>query len=287
MFDSITDDKEKKELFKHVHKYMQSWWTQENEKIPEVKETIQFASQRALRERIPISSQFFSTDSKEQWEKNLEERRGDLEEYGWLKPENEIVYNFNSNGFRDEEFTDYDDCWIAIGECFTFGTGLHRELTWPHLLEQKMQTKIWNLGQCTTGFDFTFRVILGLVDVLKPSKILVLEPVPITREVYEDSGPVWPGSWSSEYWMKSMSENKVERYVSRIKNYYALENFLQTKGIDFCFVPSEERHQIAMDSWMEVNKGEYAAARDLMHPGWHFHQRIFERWLKELDKGQK
>mgnify|MGYP001181439535 FL=1 len=283
---------EQAELTKNVHKYQQDWWTQEEERLPEVKELIKYAGPKAFFKKHAYSTKFHSIDSKQQWNKNLEEKKEALEKYGWLKPENAITYEFNSKGFRDEEFTDYDDCWVAIGECFTFGTGLHRELTWVHKLEQKMQTKIWNLAQCSTGTDTVFRGLLANLEDLKPSKVLILEPPPIAREVFVDHPehpgmPEWIGSWRQEDWMKSLAENKVERYITRMKNYHAMESFVRSSGAEFHFIQSEERHQIALDSWDEVNTGEFAIARDLMHPGWHFQQKMFERWFKELDKGQQ
>ena len=66
-----------------------------------------------------------------------------------------------------------------------------------------------------------------------------------------------------------------------------MESFVRSNGAEFHFIQSEERHQIALDSWDEVNTGDFAAGRDLMHPGWHFQQKMFERWFKELDKGQQ
>tara|TARA_R110002074_G_scaffold123683_2_gene259541 strand:- start:15935 stop:16810 length:876 start_codon:yes stop_codon:yes gene_type:complete len=265
-----------------VHEYAQGWWVNKDDDIPGVKEAIRYSNKRALKFKEPYVTPWFSTDAEDVWLKNMEEKPEIMADYGWADPDNQIIYNFNSNGFRDEELTDYDDCWLAVGECFTFGSGLHDENIWVRRVEKHFGTKIWNLAHCTTGFDYTFRVILGLLDELKPSKVLVLEPVPITREVYVDGKPEWPGDWSDDHWMRNIAGDKVERYVSRVKNYFALKHFLESRGVELVFVSSDERHNMAMQSWEEKSSGFGAAARDLMHPGNHFHELLLQHWKKKL-----
>jgi len=283
MLDALQPGDEEKALSKAVHKYTQTWWTQDDERITEVQEIIKYSNERSLKLKTPTSFDWFSTDTKSLYKENVEQCRDAMEDFGWLKPENQFKYDFNQYGFRDEEFTEYPESWVAVGECFTFGTALPRHLTWPHILEEKYGTKVWNLGQCTTGFDSAFRAILAHIDQLKPQKVLLLEPVPITRELYQDMKPTLPGGWSSVHWMKAMSEDKVERYISRIKNFYAVKSLLEDKGIELLFISSEDRHDIGIKSWLDKSSGEFAASRDLMHPGSRFHELIADRWSEIID----
>lgn len=276
-------DKQNFPNFGKVHEFEQHWWTYDTpEDELKIQEDLKYASPRALKKKRSETLRYYSTDTRAQYRTNMKDRPEQMEDFGWVKPENQFVYNFNHYGYRDEEFTDYDDCWIAAGECFTLGTGLPEELVWVSKLQEKLGTKIWNLGQCTTGFDTSVRVIMAWIDTLKPSKVLVVEPPPCAREIYENGIPSFLGFWNDYEWQRALADDKHELHMARRKNFWALQGICHQRGIELHIISTEERHQIAVDSWGEVNTGEYAVARDLMHPGWHFQEQMFQRWMKEL-----
>ena len=75
----------------------------------------------------PSSTQWWNTtDSEETLKANLKNKESKLvlEKYGYL--DNPISYDYNSMGFRSNEF-DKGKGLVTLGCSFTFGTGLHLE----------------------------------------------------------------------------------------------------------------------------------------------------------------
>ena len=90
----------------------------------------------------------------------------------------EVLYKFNSNGFRTHEFNYGEDCCIALGCSYTMGTAMPIELVWPSKLEEHLGMKIYNLGIGGGSRDLCVRLAMGWVDVLKPKKVFCLWPFP-------------------------------------------------------------------------------------------------------------
>lgn len=58
-----------------------------------------------------------------------------------------IVYNYNSRGFRDDEWPDNVDQVIwCVGDSFTVGLGNPRKHTWPYLLQKKLNVRCINVS---------------------------------------------------------------------------------------------------------------------------------------------
>ena len=58
-----------------------------------------------------------------------------------------ITYEYNSRGFRDQEWpNDLSDVVWCIGDSFTSGIGQPFEETWPKVLENKIKKRCINLG---------------------------------------------------------------------------------------------------------------------------------------------
>ena len=74
-----------------------------------------FGWNRKLNE--PVRHEWSSTDSQEEWEYNLKNQKDLLEKYGWM--DTPVYYDFNSHGYRTDEFRESTDSIVAIGECFT------------------------------------------------------------------------------------------------------------------------------------------------------------------------
>tara|TARA_B100000902_G_C27083393_1_gene800058 strand:- start:75 stop:902 length:828 start_codon:yes stop_codon:yes gene_type:complete len=224
-----------------------------------------------------------STDSEEEYKKNLEERPDMLKQYGWL--DSNINYDLNQYGFREDEFKESPTSWVAAGECFTFGTGLTETMTWPTMLEYKTGKKVWNLGLPLAPLDVTFRVLYAWLPIIRPEKLLLLESSQLAREVWVDEKPEPIGFWltdENDSWKKSLASDKVERYISRQKNLMAINELCVQLDIELHTISALERHELGVKAW-ESGEGEpYAVCRDLMHPGFHFQKAITERWLEGL-----
>lgn len=248
--------------------------------ISRVEDKIKYHNPQAYSRKSPITLNWVSTDSEEEYQKNLEKRRDELEKYGWLGQT--INYDLNSYGFRDEEFYESPNSVVATGECFTFGTGLHETQIWPSMLELQLQTKVWNLGLPTAPMDVTFRALYSWLPIIKPKMVLLLENSQLGREVFTNENAEPIGFWSPESWKQELAADKVERYISRQKNLMAISELCHQHKIELRTISAVDRHQIGMDAWKQNEDEKFAASRDLMHPGLHFQQDLTTRWLEEI-----
>lgn len=250
------------------------------ETISRVEEKIKYHNPRAFEEKSSTTLKWVSTDSEEEYQKNISKRKSELEKYGWV--DQEIDYNLNQYGFRDEEFYESPDSIVATGECFTFGTGLLQSQLWPTMLSEKLAVKVWNLGLPTAPLDVMFRALYAWLPVIKPRMVLLLENSQLGREIFTEENAEPIGFWSPEQWKQDLAADKVERYISRQKNLMAISELCQQHQVELKTISAVERHEIGMKAWKENENEKYAASRDLMHPGLHFQQELTNRWLEEF-----
>ena len=107
-------------------------------------------------------------------------------------------------------------------------------MLWPYLLGKEIDTKIWNLGLCTTGLDVSFRSLISWLPVIKPKMVLLLENSQLGREVWyideeKDEWNTQIGFWSDHDWQRELVESKTERFISRQKNLLAIKQLCQGK----------------------------------------------------------
>lgn len=102
------------------------------------------------------------------------ERCAQLKKYGWDKP-GVITYQFNSHGFRCNEFDDSTGI-IAIGCSFTAGVGLPLESTWPSIVGKELGVSVWNLGVGGGSMDTCFRLLHHYIGMLRAKYVLLLAP---------------------------------------------------------------------------------------------------------------
>jgi hypothetical protein len=252
----------------------------DQETLDRVEEKIKYATQSDFDRQTPITQDFWSTDSPEEFEKNKEKRPEELEKYGWL--ERGISYDLNEYGYREDSFHYSPASYIAIGECFTAGTGLPETMIWPSMLELEGLGKVWNLALPEAALDVTFRTLYSWLPVIQPKAVLLLENSQLGREVFVNEVSDKVGAWSPEEWKRDIVKDKVERFISRQKNMMAISELCQENKTELKIISATERHQIGMKAWQENENEMFAASRDLMHPGLHFQQAIAQRWLEEL-----
>lgn len=252
----------------------------DQETLDRVEEKIKFATQSDFDRRTPITYNFWSTDSSDEFEKNKSKRPEELEKYGWLGTP--ITYHLNEYGYREDSFHYSPESYIAIGECFTVGTGLPETMIWPSMLELEGLGKVWNLALPESGLDTTFRSLYSWLPVIQPKAVLLLENSQLAREVYTDEVSDKIGHWSPAGWKRDLVGDKVERFLSRQKNLMAISELCQENKTELKIISAAERHEIGMNAWQGNENEKFAASRDLMHPGLHFQQAITQRWLEEI-----
>jgi len=96
---------------------------------------------------VPYANQTFLTSGMDSPEEQL--RRSGSTDWFDNYP-HEVVYNFNSRGFRDAEWPESIDdlkqsIW-CVGDSFTVGLGANYKHTWPYILQEKTQRRTINVS---------------------------------------------------------------------------------------------------------------------------------------------
>ena len=86
-----------------------------------------------------------------------------------------ISYQYNSKGFRDNEWPDdLSNVIWCLGDSFTVGIGQPFEEIWPQLLSKKIKKPCINLGQDRCSNDTLSLRATELVKTFKPSQIIIM-----------------------------------------------------------------------------------------------------------------
>lgn len=87
----------------------------------------------------------------------------------------DISYQYNSKGFRDEEWpADTDNVIWCLGDSFTVGIGQPFRETWPQLLEKKTKIKCLNLGENGCSNDTLALRAKELITVYNPKNLVIM-----------------------------------------------------------------------------------------------------------------
>ena len=184
--------------------------------------------------------QWFTGDEKTQYEIGMADPfyREYFQERGWDRPE-AITYQFNSEGFRCEEF-DSSPCLVALGCSFTLGNALPVDSVWPSLLGKELGLKVVNLGYGGQSADYCFRMAEYWLPKLNVQLCVMLHP-PITRlELLFDNGEagtILPKNASDNYndqdWYTAhWFINEENHRINAVKNKLAIEKGLRSEIVE-------------------------------------------------------
>lgn len=218
------------------------------------------------------------SDSQEKWNHNLKHRRDLLAQQGWL-PEKTIAYQFNSHGFRSDEFDNSQDTCVFLGCSFTTGIGLDNQDIFPTLVSASLGMKSANLGIGGASMDTAFRMGVKWIPTIKPKIVVCLQPYPDRIELVNnrDSWRLMPNfdavpaeliKWYHNYWLIEESNSEL----NRLKNTWALKHLCREHNIKFVCIAAEQRVQY-------IDR-----ARDLEHPGAKSHQLLAADILTLINK---
>ena len=196
-------------------------------------------------------------DDEERFNNNLKQNYNLLEKYNWLNKT--ITYQFNSFGFRCDEFSISNKNILFLGCSFTCGIGLPYEDTWAQIVSQKLRLTNCNLGIGGTSLNTAFRLGHIYIPALQPKIVILLEPEKHRLEILNHNGyydvlPQFSGWKGIDEFYKIWISNETNCDMNRLKNVLALEHICKLNNIKF--------HSFQISEMNEVDK-----ARDLGHAG--------------------
>jgi hypothetical protein len=85
-----------------------------------------------------------------------------------------ITYDYNSRGFRDDEWPDiFDDVIWCVGDSFTAGVGVPVEHTWPQLLSKHITQRTINVSLDGASNNWIARQVNTIINSYNPKTIVV------------------------------------------------------------------------------------------------------------------
>ena len=218
----------------------------------------------AYRDKISFWS---GSDYEEKFKLNLTDPVTEalLKQYQWIEP-GCITYQFNSYGFRDQQF-DNRDCGLAFGCSFTQGVGVAEQDTWPRLLSEMLGIHVWNLGIGGCALDTIYRISEYYINMIKPKFVVLLVPPPWRVECamsnidFEILLPNTLSANNAGSFVKNWFANEVNSILSKQKNIQALSYICQGASVPLYMLDTQEL-------------GNDYQARDLLHPGRQYHLKI-------------
>ena len=105
----------------------------------------------------------------------------------FLQYPHEVVYHFNSRGFRDREWPfmlqDLQESVWCVGDSFTVGIGQPFDHIWPQVLQRAIGRRVINISMDGASNDWIFRKALQVLDVVNPIKVICMWSYTHRREL--------------------------------------------------------------------------------------------------------
>ena len=206
-----------------------------------------------------------SYDSKERYETNLL-TNPKLSKF-------ELSYEFNSYGFRSDEFSEIDNV-LSLGCSFTLGLGISQNQTWSSIISKRIGLANFNLGIDGTSADCCFRMAHNWIPQLKPKVVLYQSPEWSRFELFDNKNHVPHNVMSATinkpalYREWVMSDNNLK--FNHLKNLYAIQHIAESNGAVFIHIPLARIKRLD-------------DARDIGHFGPITHKNIAESIIQQLN----
>jgi hypothetical protein len=232
------------------------------------------------------TSDWFPTDTQELYEQHLNDpvKKQQLEKFGWINAD--ITYVNNSHGFRTPEFNSLEN-FITVGCSFTYGIGLPQRCVWPELVSQHVDIPVYNLGIGGGSVDTCYRLLKHYIPLIKPKFVIMLQPQSTRLEIFLDHdrsyihSPGFPNNlnFQQDQWIKHWYTNTKNIDIHLQKNIDAITYVCNKYSVDFYLYPD---YYIYNPSSVFLKNRKLSLARDLMHPGVLFHQRLAAQMVQDI-----
>ena len=222
---------------------------------------------------------WFPTDTKELFNKNLHTQRQELEKNGWL--EGKIEYQFDDLGFRKQLKNNFEKDILFLGCSFTFGVGINYEDSFTNIVADASGMNNVNWAVPGSSNDTAFRLCQQYLQKKTPSMVILNSPSPYRLELFSEydgesrSHNITSHQRQGEPPLGSNFECPIEFFderfslLNREKNILAMEMLCSKNKIKFLHLNAEDM--------MLIDFG-----RDLAHPGVRSNQLFADMILKDL-----
>ena len=223
------------------------------------------------------------TDNKETFNNNY----SDPANRDFLNSYLDIEYNYNSHGFRTDEF-DCRPAGLAFGCSYTEGVGLRYNETWPALLANKLSMHLWNLGVGGASSGTIYRLLSYYLNDKKLDltiKFVAINIPPKSRFEYfdgiiDDFAVVSPGNindfvyFKNDNFLKHWFLNDINSDLDEEKSLLAIQFLCVTHNLPLVITYSTD------DKYCKnVSKHK---ARDLQHHGFDYQLNIANDMYQQL-----
>ena len=179
----------------------------------------------------------------------------------WEYYNKEIVYKYNSHGFRTKEFSDIDwnNSIVVLGDSNVFGTGIAEEDTISYQIEEITGIPTVNLGICGSAIDHAMVNSMILYNYYPKPKGIVQLWTSLSR--YTNFEP----DFLTNFLPKDKSFYKRIDWVTRSKLYIDIERSIWKNKVpryEASFFKITQDHVDGVDKLRHVDY-----ARDMEHPG--------------------
>ena len=212
-----------------------------------------------------------TSDNDETYQKNCKNSNAfeQLKQFNYL--DYTIEYQFNSHGFRTQEFGGKLDV-VCFGCSFTMGTGVRNEHTWPIQLSQLTGLQVANLGHAGSSNDTAYRMARHYLQLLRPKWAIWLQTDAHRIEIIDQSTNIVMNILASDInnlfsdnlFIKTWMSSDINQQLNLDKNTQAFKYLCdQASVIPIILSPGDI-------PWLDL-------ARDLQHPGPRSYQQLAEK----------
>jgi len=180
----------------------------------------------------------------------------------FIKYPHKIRYNYNSRGFRDNEWaetlSELKECIWCFGDSFTVGVGSPLKHTWVNILQQQSGMRCINISMDGASNQWIARKIKRVIDVINPTNIIVQWSY---LDRYEDDKPsIDEHRRRHSFNIKESPKQKIYRfkkYITPIRNkkiihsfipdfdeYFYPNNYFRNLLITWCNIKGKDWHDV-------------------------------------------
>jgi hypothetical protein len=163
-----------------------------------------------------------------------------------------VTYQYNSRGFRDQEWPDSIDelknsIW-CVGDSFTVGIGSPLEHTWPWILQQEAQRRTINVSMDGASNEWIARHVNLIKKQIDPKNIIVM----------------WSYMHRREHENQTLASEQRRIYSARTNNTEDLFNFKSCQAI----INTSNAIQLAIPDYAPHIFNYQSQWQDIRGPDW-------------------